>query len=143
MDHETITGLNKVREILANKKYSVVIIKNGEIIEKKKGKGLSPLLGIVEEKSREIKNSVVGDMTLGKASAMLCSYAGVKAVYSPKATKKAIALLITQNIPVQVDKIVPYIKNSEGNDICPFEKILENIDSPSEAYEVIKKKIKV
>ena len=143
MDQETITGLNKVRKILADKKYSVVIIKNGEIIEKQKGKGLSPLIKIVEKRSNEIKNSVVGDMILGKASAMICAHAGVKAVYSPKATKQAIAILITKNIPVQVDKIVPYIKNSEGNDICPFEKILEDVNQIEEAYKILKEKIKV
>ncbi|RLF34644.1 MAG: hypothetical protein DRN08_04340 [Thermoplasmata archaeon] len=70
---------------------------------------------------------------------MLCIYSKVASVYSTMATKKAIAALIQAKIPGQTDKIIPYIKNKNGKDICPFEKMLQDIHSPEEAYKILKK----
>ena len=44
-------------------------------------------------------------------------------------------------IPSQIDEMIPYIKNRNGSDDCPFEKMLLNIDSPEEAYKILKEKI--
>ena len=90
-----------------------------------------------------MQGSTVGYRLLGKASALLCVYAKVAGVYAPQATKTAIAVLIRANIPGQADEMIPYVKNKDGSDICPFEKILLEIDSPEEAYKILKEKMKV
>jgi hypothetical protein len=89
----------------------------------------------------DIHDSVIGDRILGRASALLCRYTKVRAVYSPQATKTAIALLIMGSIPSQVDQLIPFIKNRDGNGLCPFEKSLQNINEPKEAYNVLKEKV--
>lgn len=141
MDPEIIDGLNLATKTLSEHDYSIIIIKEGTINIKKKGEGIRPFLEIIKESKNEIKNSIVGDRILGKASALLCTYANVKAVYSPMATKKAIAVLIRYSIPCQTDKVIQIIKNKVGNDICPFEKMLENINSPEQAYTILKDKL--
>jgi hypothetical protein len=89
-----------------------------------------------------MQGSTVGDRILGKASALLCAYARVAGVYAPQATKTAIAVLIRANIPGQTDELIPYIKNKDDNDVCPFEKMLSDVDSPEEAYNILKKTLK-
>jgi hypothetical protein len=140
-DNEIIDGLNLATKILKENDYSIIIIKEGTIKIKKKGEGIRPFLEIIEESKNEIKNSIIGYRILGKASALLCKYANVKAVYSPMATKKAIAVLIRYSIPCQTDKVIEKIKNKLDDDICPFEKMLENINSPDRAYTILKDKL--
>ena len=136
-----IKDMNLARDLIIKSDNSIVVIKNGVLLSKKKGNGLRPILETIDELDEEIKGSIIGDKILGKASALLCIYSKVRGVYSPQSTKKAIALLLKQGIPTKIDKIIPFIKNQNGNDICPFEKIIKNIDSPINAYKILKKNI--
>ena len=131
--------MDKARDILLKTDCSIVVIKNNSILSQKKGNGIKPIMEIIEELGPELKDSIIGDRILGKASALLCVYSEVSGVYSIQATKTGIAVLIRAGIPGETDEMIPYIKNMKGDDICPFEKILINIDSPEEAYTVLKK----
>ena len=133
--------MNLARETLVETDCSVVIVKNRNVLTKKKGDGIKPILEAIEELREVVNNSVIGDRILGKASALLCRYAEVKGVYSPQATKTAIAVLIIAGIPSQIDELIPYIKNRNGDGLCPFEKMLSDVDSPEEAYNILKEKI--
>jgi len=135
---EIIKDINLARVILSSEDFSIVIIRDGKILSHKKGDGIKPILKIIEELGDEIKGTVVGDRILGKASAFLCSYSKVKGVYSPQATKTAIAILIIGGIPCQADEMIPFIKNRTGDGLCPFEKMLQNVETPEEAYKILK-----
>jgi Domain of unknown function (DUF1893) len=141
VDEKIIEDMDLAREVLAETDCSIVIVKNGDALIKKKGDGIRPILEVIGELKEEIQGSIIGDRILGKASALLCRYSKAKGVYSPQATKTAIAVLIIAGIPSQIDEMIPYIKNRDGNDVCPFEKMLSDIDSPEEAYEVLKEKV--
>jgi len=140
VSEEVISSLELARDVIQTSNYSVVMIKNGQIICKKKGKGVRPILEAIEELGETAHGCIVGDRILGKASALLCLYSKAKAVYSPQATKTAIALLLIGGVPSQADRLISHIKNRDGMDMCPFEKMLENISSPKEAYEILKEK---
>jgi hypothetical protein len=141
VDEKVIGDMDATREMMTKTDWSIVIVKNGDVLIKKKGDGIRPILEVIEELKDEIQGSIVGDRILGKASALLCRYSKVKGVYSPQATKTAIAVLIIAGIPSQIDEMIPYIKNRGGSDVCPFEKMLSDIDSPGEAYELLKEKV--
>jgi len=111
------------------------------VLLKKQGDGIKPFLETIDELGQKMNGSTVGDRILGKASALLCVYSKVANVYSPQSTKSALAVLIRAGIPGQTDEMIPYIKNRYGNDICPFEKMLLNIDSPDEAYKTLKQAV--
>jgi hypothetical protein len=138
---EIISGLKLASDAINNSDYAVVVVKNNQIICKKKGDGIKPFLAVIEELDEDIHGSIIGDKILGKASSLLCIYSQVQAVYSPQGTKTGIALLILCGILSQVDNMIPFIKNRSGDDICPFEKMLENIDSAEEAYNILKEKL--
>ncbi|PNX46342.1 MAG: hypothetical protein BV456_12390 [Thermoplasmata archaeon M8B2D] len=141
LDEDTLKDIALAQNVITNEDVSVVVVDNGKIWRKKKGQGIRPFLEVIEEMGDEIHGSVIGDRILGRASALLCCYSKVRAVYSPQATKAAIALLIMGSIPAQVDKLIPFIKNHEGSGLCPFEKMLENIDEPKKAYNFLKEKV--
>lgn len=141
VSEEVISGLELARDVIQTSDYSVVVIKNNQIICKKKGNGIRPILESIEELGENVHGCIIADRVLGKASAFLCLYSKAKAVYSPQATKTAIALLLISGIPSQADCLIPRIKNRDGTDMCPFEKMLKNISSPEEAYKILKGKI--
>ena len=141
LDDDTLRDIALAQNVISNEDVSVVVVNYGKIWRKKKGEGIKPFLEVIEEMGDDIHGSVIGDRILGKASALLCRYSKVRAVYSPQATKTAIALLIMGSIPTQVDKLIPFIENRDGSGLCPFEKMLDGVTSPDEAYTIIKNQI--
>lgn len=136
---EIIDDMDRAREILLTTDCSIVVVKDGNILTKKQGEGIKPILEAIEELEQEMKGSIIGDRILGKASALLCVYSKASGVYSRQATKTAIAVLIRAGIPGQTDEMIPYIKNRSRDGLCPFEKMLSDTDSPEEAYRILKK----
>lgn len=122
---------------------SLIVVKDGKILTKKKGLGIKPFLEAIEELKERMYGSTVADRILGKASALLCVYAKISNVYSPQSTKTALAVLIRAGIPGHTDMLIEHIKNKTGDDICPFEKMLLDIDSPEVAYNILKNAIKI
>ncbi len=141
VNEELIKDMELAREVISTTEYSIVVIGYGKIWKQKKGEGIRPILETIEEMGEDIYDSVIGDRILGKASALLCRYAKAQAVYSPQGTKIGIALLIMGGIPCQVDELIPQIMNRNGDDICPFEKMLKDVTSPEEAYKILKEKV--
>ena len=141
LDEDTLKDIALAQNVITNEDVSVVVVDNGKIWRKKKGQDIRPFLEVIEEMGDEIHYSVIGDRIIGRASALLCRYSKVRAVYSPQATKTAIALLIMGSIPAQVDKLIPFIKNRDGSGLYTFEKMLENIDEPKKAYNLLKEKV--
>ena len=134
--------IDLAREILSESEYSIAVVKNGTVLTKKQGDGIRPILEAIDELGQKMQGSAVGDRILGKASALLCAYSKVSSVYSPQTTKTALAVLIRAGIPGQTDEMIPYIKNRYGDGICPFEKMLSGVDSPEEAYKILKKALR-
>ena len=136
VSEEIISGLTLARDVISTSDYSVVAIKNSNVISKKKGAGIRPILELIEELGEKIHECIIGDRILGKASSFLCIYSKAKAVYSPQATKTAIALLLINGIPSQADVLIDHIENRDGTGVCPFEKMLKDVISPQQAYNL-------
>jgi hypothetical protein len=141
VNEEVVKDLGLARDILSTTDCSIVVISYEKIWKKKTREGIRPILETIEEMGEDIHGSIIGARILGRASALLCRYAKAEGVYSPQGTKTGIALLIMGGVPCQVDELIPFIKNRPGDDICPFEKMLEDITSPEEAYKILKEKV--
>lgn len=135
---EIIKDMNLARNILSTENYSIVIVHDEKILSYKKEDGIKPILELIDELGDEIIGTVVGERILGKASAFLCRYSKVGGVYSSKATKTAIAILIIGGIPCQADELIPFIKDIKSNYLSTIEKMLQNIESPEEAYNILR-----
>jgi len=141
LDEEIINDIGLAREVLSTTDYSVAVISFGKIWNHKTGDGVKPIIKTIEEMGEDIFDSVIGSRILGKASALLCRYAKAKAVYSPQGTKTGIALLIMGGVPCQVDELIPQNVVAETEKNSPFEKILKDVTSPEEAYNILKEKV--
>ncbi len=129
------------REILTSSDDSVVVVKDLQVLFQEKGVGITPLWNAIESLGEQMKESIVGDRVMGKASALLCLYAGVQRVYACQISKSALAVLLQAEIPGETDKIIPYVTDKQGTGLCPFEQLLERVTDPNEAYELIQQKL--
>jgi len=77
---------------------------------------------------------------VGKAAAFLFRYQKIKGVYSLRGTKTGIALLIMGGIPCQIDEMIQKI-DEDDTEYYTFEQSLNNVESPEDAYKVLKEKI--
>jgi len=136
IDEELKNSLELVRDILETSESDIVIVKNTQVIYNKQGDTVGLLIKAIEELSDNLKGSIVGLRVLGKSSSLLCRYAEVKAVCSPHATKTAIALLIIGGISSQIDEMIREIDHE--SDIVKYERIVEKISSPEQAYKFLK-----
>lgn len=141
VDEETMQEIELAKKVLTESDVSIVVVKYGKIWKEKDGHGLKPLLDVIDELGEDIHGSVIGDKIIGRASSLLCRYAKASGVYSPQGTKTGIAILITGGITCQVEKMIPHIKNFDGSDLCPFEKMLKDVTDPDEAYNILTEQI--
>ena len=138
VDEDVLNDMELAREVISATDFSLVVVQYGKIWKQKEGKGVKSILETIEEMGDDLNDTIIGTRFLDKASALLCRYAKVRGVYSPQATKTGIALLVMAGIPSEIDEMIPNIKN---NDFSSIDKILENVDSPEEAYKILKEKI--
>ena len=139
IEEQIIKDLKKAQLLLHMSEVSLVVIKDGEILHQKTGRGIAPFIDLIQSTSGDFSDCVIGDRLLGRASAFLCRYVHAAGVYAEKGTKKALAVLMVGGILGQVDTFIPQISNRSQDGLCPFERAVISTESPDEAYELIKK----
>ncbi len=118
---------------------NLMIIKGGKTLYSSKKDGMTPLLEAIDLLGlRNLKNSVVADKIVGKASALLISYFKASEVYTQLLSRNAIKVLKKNGIKYAYERTVDNIRNKENTDICPFEKIVLEIEDPQEGYKKLK-----
>ena len=141
MDEQVVLDMKKAQLLLHTLDASLVVIKNGKILHQRTGEGLAPFINLIETTSGDFSGCVIGDRLLGRASAFLCWYVHAAGVYAEKGTKKALAVLLVGGILGQVDTFLPHISNQSQDGLCPFERAVASVESPDEAFHVIKNKL--
>jgi len=132
------TDLRLAKQRLKQKSLTLVTVKRGKVIFETEIHGISGLLKAIEEHGEEMKGSSVSDRIVGRAAALLCVYSGVVAVFAITASDEGIEVLRKGHVSFEFEQRVSFILNSEGTDICPFEKLASKFSSPKEAYEGLK-----
>jgi hypothetical protein len=141
VEEDVLIDMAYAQRSLKENGSSIVAVKGSKVIKEKTGSGLRPFLELISELGDQLSECVIGDRILGKASALLCRYSMIRGVYSPEGTKTAIATLIIGAIPCQVDSLIPFIKNLNGDGVCRFEQLLKDVDDPHQAYELLYEKL--
>jgi len=141
VDEDVLNDMELAREVISTTDYSLVVMQHGKIWKQKKGEGVKPILETIEEMGDDLNDTIIGTRFLDKASALLCRYTKVSGVYSPQATKTGIALLMMAGIPSQIDKMISDVKDIGDDSLCSIEKMLADVNSPEEAYKILKEKI--
>jgi hypothetical protein len=125
------------RKIICENGMGLVAIKDGRVLVEAQDRGISPFVKAVLDLGEKLRGAVIGDRVMGRASAMLCIYSGVVAVYTPLVSDAAVEELRTANIKLVADDETPRILNRDGTDGCPFEKMTEALASSHEVFHAL------
>ena len=115
--------------------HSVAVCRAGEVMTRD-GRGIAPLLAIASEEN-VLRGASVADLIVGKAAAMLMTYAGVSEVYAEVMSEAGERTLSEHDIPHSCGLLVPYIIDRTGKDVCPMERAVADVSDPAEAYAVL------
>lgn len=128
--------MNKAKEVLLSDESLTCVLCDGENIIKSSYSGIRPMLEFIS-KGTDFSEYSAADRIVGKAAAMLFVLAGVKEVYACVLSRGGEEVLKKHGISYQFGEITDMIINRAGNDICPMEKAVKNIDNPNSAYKAI------
>ncbi|SES94910.1 DUF1893 domain-containing protein [Anaerobranca gottschalkii] len=103
--------------------YSLILVKNGEVVGTSKEKGVKGILEFYLNHKELLEGAAVADKLVGRAVAMICQQGKVKGLYTPLLSEGGEEILRQGNIPYQADRIVKAIKNRDNTDLCPIEKL--------------------
>lgn len=131
------TDLDKAKTALCG--HTICLCKGDTIITADKH-GILPMIGFIDAK-KDLSGFSVADLIVGKAVACLFALCDIKAVYGSVMSKAAKEYLIGKGIEVKCDTLVENIINRAGDDICPMEKCVANIDEPQKAYAALEDKL--
>lgn len=131
--------LQKAKNALNTKKLTLCIVKDGKIIFETRQHGVSGFLDAIEKSGKTLEASSVADRVAGKAIALLCAYAKVNAIYADTMSSKAQTLLKQYHVQHEWHSVVEDILNKDRSDVCPFEKLAEQMSDPAASYERLKK----
>ena len=123
---------------LKSRKKNLVVVKNGAVLYQSTASGMRGLLQAIDEYDEELVGTAVADKIVGRAAAMLCVYSEVRSVFAITMTEGALKLLTKNRVAHKFEKYVRRLINSQGTDVCPFERAIRDIDDPEEAFKTLR-----
>ena len=126
------------KAILEEEGQSLVLVKDGEVLYKSMDRGIKPMLTITNNLKEEASGSSLADKVIGKGAALLCVNLNIKEVYGDLMSQAGIDMLKKNGIKYEFKQFCEYIKNREGTDYCPIEKLSMDVEEPRELLEKIK-----
>ncbi len=115
--------IDLAKQLLLEEGLTLVLVRDGEVLFKGKGKGLKELSSIYREQADLLLNSAAADTVIGKAAAMFYSAGQIAEVDGALMSEAATEHLTSQNIPYHYTVSTPHILNQTESDLCPMEKI--------------------
>lgn len=131
-----MNDLELAKDLLKDE-LTIVLVKD-TIIYKDNKRGIKPMLDLINNEI-DLTGFSVADKVVGKGAAVLFIYSKVKEIYTKVISVPALEILIKYNIKVSYDKLVENIINRKGDDICPMEKAVLNINDIDLAFRALKK----
>jgi len=126
--------LTRAKEILEEKQFSFVLIREGRVIKTSYQKGVIPWIEVIREDDHLLEKAIIADRVMGRAAALLAVHYQVKALYAEIISIRARELLDSNSLFYQFNQSVDYIKNRANNGPCPLEELTQSISDPSRAY---------
>ncbi len=130
--------LEKAKKNLRRRNLTLAIAKEGETIFESTCSGISGLLEAIERHGSFLKGSSVADKIAGRAVALLCVYVGVSAIYAEILSKRGKEILDRHLVRYEYSRLVDRVLGSQRMEACPFERLVERISDPLEAYEKVR-----
>ncbi len=116
------------------------VCRDGEL-HLSEARGIRPMLDWLDADPEFLRGASVADKVVGRASAMIMVYGGVREVYTDVISTRALELLKENGIPCIYVNTCDAIANRRGGGICPMEKAVAPVKDPAEAIPVLKAKL--
>ena len=133
-----MNDLEKAKTQLIQKQLTLAIVKNGETLFETQFHRISGFLSAIEQLGKKLEDASIADRVVGKAVALLCVYARVKAVYAETLSSEAKTFFEENRVTYEWKELVETILDDKKQDMCPFEKEAINTTDPKEAYNRFK-----
>jgi hypothetical protein len=133
-----MSDLDIAKSRLYGEGFTLVVVKNGEVLFETGSHRISGFLGAIEQLGVRLEGASVADRVAGKAVALLCVYAGICDVYAEVLSRKAKAVFEEHGIPCEWKTLVDKILDLNRSGVCPFERAAADISDPEAAYAAFK-----
>jgi len=133
--------MNHYLDTLEETGNSLMIYKNGELIFESSLKGIRPHLKAINELGEKLEDTLVVDKILGRAAAFLVVYIKAAEAITVVLSTPGKRVLEKYGVKFSYREEVPHIKMENGVIYCPFERMVQGIDDPDEAYKAIIEKM--
>ncbi len=134
--------MDRYLEELERTGLSLLIYSGDKIIFSSASVGMRPLLEAIDALGVEsLSGIIVADKVVGRAAALLIVYMGAVEVHAGVVSKTAADVLMSHGMKYYFGREVESIKSRDGVIICPFERLVQEISDPQEAYKRIRAKM--
>jgi formylmethanofuran dehydrogenase subunit E len=136
-EENVLNDIELAKKNLKEKSLNLSIVNKGKVIFEAASTGISGFLEAIEKIGNELSGASVADRVAGKAIALLCVHAKIRAIYAETMSKAAKAVFEDYAIYHEWNVLIDNVCGANGT-ICPFEKLAMEISNPQNAYERLK-----
>jgi len=137
-----VIGLSGYLSRLEESGANLMVFRNGGVIFSSTGRGISPLIEVIDAFGREgLRGVVTADRIVGKAAALLNVYLGAVEVYAMVMSDGAKALLADCGVGFSFWEGTDVVKSKDGVVYCVFERLVWDVSDPEDAYRLIREKL--
>jgi len=115
--------IDRAKIELEEKDYSLVFVKDGEVILTSYEKGVKELYKIIKGDYEKYRSSSVADKVVGRGAAIIYDLVGVDSIYARVMSETALDYLKDRKIETSFNTRIPSIRNRTDTDLCPIEKL--------------------
>ena len=119
---------------------SCVVARDGVIVGKETGRGIKPILKLLDE--GKLAHALVVDKVIGRAAAAICIAGNARRIHASIMGADAATLLKERGVEASADKMVPKILNRALTDGCPMEQAVDGLEDPAAMVKELKAKAK-
>jgi len=135
-------SLSRYINELEEKGLSLLVYRDGEVVYSGSGQGVGPLLNALETiGKKKLQGSLVVDKIIGRAAAFLIAYMEAAEAHAITLSVTAREVLQKYGLKYQFRHEVPVVRGKDGAPLCPFERLVQDVDDAEEAYKKIKAKM--
>lgn len=128
--------------MIAAETASFIVIRNGKIVHSAEGRGVKPVMQVLDGNPDILKGATVVDKIIGKAAALLLVLGGVNRVHGVVMSASGFEYLQKTGISVSYTTKIDVVSDRTGTGICPLELSVQNVESPQMAYAKLKETIR-
>lgn len=118
---------------------AVVIAREGVIRHRGRGRGISPLMRLLDADA--LQGSLVVDRVIGRAAAAICACGGARKVHALLMSTGAAEFLKARGIGCEADEMVPEIMNRTKDGTCPMEATVKGMKDPFTMVDALRRKL--